>query len=141
MERKMKHTPETLMVQPINKALILEILNGLATDKKDNEEFVIHVGAFYKGIEVNNECIYSFLNTKFVNGQKQMMLEVPVKIKTKTERGFSTPLFTEFYFDIAIDTENLLLPPVTLKEFMGGRYNYNPRIATNTREFIKEVNQ
>lgn len=134
------HTELTLMVRPINKSLILEILNGLATNKKENEEFIIDVGAYIGGIEVDSECIYSLIPKKFFNGEIRETLMVPVRVKTKKEGGYSIPMTTEFYFDIDITTEGLLLPEVSLKDFMGSRYNYNPRIRTNMREFLEDVN-
>ena len=36
---------------------------------------------------------------------------------------------------------NLLEPEISLKEFMGSRYKYNPRIESNTTLLLKNVNK
>ena len=130
---------DTIKVRPINQEFILDILNGLATDRQDNEEFIIQVGAMYENVEVDNDCRYRFLDNKFIDGKIQLVLTVGVCVKTKTLTGYSRGIVPQFYFDICLDTEGLLGEEVSLKEFMGSRYNYNPRIRTNMREFIEDI--
>ncbi len=130
---------ETLRVQLINHEKVLEILRKSILIKK-NEILRTYTGAIVPVplnlIEVDKDCCYSFLNNKFIVQQGvKLCLSVPVFIDVKTETGRNISCSPMCYFDISYETLPVL-ETVSLKYFMGSRYNYNPRIIKNMRDFI-----
>lgn len=137
----MKKDENTFMVKPVDKEKILKKISTIP--KQENEEFVIDVGALVGCIVIVDEnCIYSFLEPRFINGNPQMVYDVPVRIKTRIEDGWSFPVAISFYYPITLEELcEYLKPDISLKEYMGSRYDYNPRIKINMRDFLDDMNE
>ena len=134
---------EELIVAPINvEALTNHILKLIPL--KDKQEYIIENSAFLLNGEkiinvvTDNECCYEILEKKMHNGTIQYVYEIGCRIKTWKDGGYSFPMTVDFWFSISLDEiAKFLKPAESLKDFMIGRYEYNPRISSNTQNFIK----
>jgi hypothetical protein len=130
---------EEFKVTPINTDLLtinLEKKIGIGF----NQEFHIDKFALVSDIaETDNECVYSLLVEKYHHDKVQTVVSVPVRIKTKKKGGSSIGMVPDFYVDLSMnEIKPYMLEQISLKEFMKGRYRYNPRIEQNEREFLKD---
>lgn len=132
---------ETFMVQPIDNVKALAWITEKIAPQ-DNHKFSISIGAIVgNNVEVDDECCYNFMPKKFINGKIQHVLEVGVRIITiMSETQRSIPTSASFYIDIPEeDYSNMFTEQKSLKEHMGRRYDYNPRIKANMLEFIEDI--
>lgn len=133
-------TEKTLMVTTFDEEKVKQLIEKSVTKKK-NQTFIISLGGLVgKNVITNDECCYSFLQNMFHNGKVQLVYEIPVRIKTKTKDGYTHSMIPNFYFPIGEDMlKDFVTGKQDLKTFMGSRYDYNPRIIKNMREFLKDI--
>jgi hypothetical protein len=135
---------ETLMVKPINKEKLIELIKedfkGVKFLKK-NQEFTLHPGAVIgSNCEVDDDCCYYLAEKGFFNKKVQPIFSFNVGIKTTIKKGSYTLQGNAFIYYVPEELIKYILDKeVSLKEFMGSRYNYNPRIIKNMREFINDI--
>lgn len=149
-----KQTADTVMVRTFNKAKLLKLLARYMDDSvlKPGQYFVVRDEAMLvdedNNLTLTPDCVYSFTMPAAYSesGSKtkvKNIYQLPVYINTKTENGTNISIMPSFYY--FIDAELLALAycdkPVTLREFIGNRYNYNPRISKNMNELLKQINQ
>lgn len=118
--------------------------------KNDNQSFIIDTDSVfihpYKSFLIDNECCAGSLDKKFNRENKctEWTVNFGVRKSTKREGGESIPMYFESYFEIyesELRANGLLNPAIPLKDFMVGRFNYNPRIERNTAIVIKQINK
>lgn len=139
-----KYTPENFMVNPVDEKPLLEYIESKVNQSlQPSESIKIDIGAIAcDNCEVSQDCIYEIANKLWVGDKPQFCFHIPVRIKTKMDGGTSHSMFPSFYFPMTFDDlKKYTLPEVSLKEFMGGRYDYNPRISQNMRAFMKVINE
>ncbi len=131
---------EQLMVKPINKEKLEKYLTKTFPVKK-NQRCRTELSALVcENVMTDNECCYWYLEKKFHDGKIQFVYTAPVGLVTKTKTGESFSLTPSFYHDMSLDElKPYIQKEVSLKEFMTGRFNYNPRITSNQRNFMKNV--
>lgn len=137
----MRHTEHTLLVRPVSGEAIVALLNA-SMPCEAGTEYRVHDFGLIENVTLSNECIYSVNEQKVVdNNRIAFVFDAPVRIRTiDTNDCHPHSMFPDFYLPLTIETlESLAGQPVSLKDFMGSRYNYNPRIKTNMREFIKDI--
>lgn len=142
----MKFTAETLMVKPLNTKLLSDEI--MACMCYDPDKISVHIYALAlvndSNIFSDNEAIYSYMAKAYnaATGKIDYMYSVDIYIAEKLEGGgIKRNMYPEFqYFIWQSDFEKYLLPEVSLKEHMVGRYNYNPRIIQNTNDLLKLIN-
>jgi len=107
---------------------------------KAGDEYQVDDEALFDNVLINQDCIYYYMCPTLADGKIQNVWHVPVRTKKKVKGGYRLSLNVEFYYSI---TEQQLKKyskkRVSLKEVMGSRYKYNPRIITNTRDFLTAV--
>lgn len=144
-----KYTAQTLMVKPLNKKKLKKYL--LKYFKLgNNQDFIIHSAALIFNdnakIILDIDCCHSFLEEGFIkeNNKIEFCFEFGIRIKTEKEGATSYQMVPSVFLQI-FESEwqeyNLLDSEISLKEFMGSRYNYNPRIQRNTTLLLKSVNE
>lgn len=142
-------TAENIMVEPINREKLANFLDN-NVGKKENQEFIIDSDSIFihenKSLLIDNECCAGELEKTFDRATKKFEWKVSLGIRksTKTETGEFIPMYHEGYIDLTeseLRREGLLDEKQTLKDFMGRRYGYNPRIESNTRIIEREINQ
>lgn len=141
-----KVTEETLKVFVLNVDVIVQKVKILLPEGflqpgqtlTTDLDAVIQVKGGY--ILVDTDCCYKFSDTKLFNGTGfEETFDVPFRVKSIN----SYPMFPSFLVTIPGKRmiESLSLDkPVSLREFMGKRYNYNPRIISNMKGLLAEVN-
>ena len=137
------YTPENFLVDPVNEELLLKHIEGIVNPSlQPNESIRIDVGAIAcNNCEINQDCIYEIAHKIWKDGKPVFLFNIPVRIKTKTEGGTSHSMFPSFYFQMSLEEiDPFLLPEISLKEFMGSRFDYNPRINKNMKDFMKMIN-
>lgn len=153
-----KLTADTAMVRPINEPKIQELLaRYMATGTLGQfDSYVIDCRAIFIDEDMNTvvsqDCCYEFTYPMAISesgspARFKNYFELPVRIKKSVPDGTGGfnckyPSAPTFYFPIPMDM--LLLaycwPATSLREFMGSRFNYNPRIEKNVKEFLKFIN-
>lgn len=138
----MKKDENTLMVLPLNTDKIIAAIEQLI-GKPENTEYKISQDAICEDMAVlDNECCYGYLENRVFNGAVMPVYDIGVRIVTITPEGKSFPMSNSFYFTQSLSQlkELFCKEPVSLKEFMGQRYDYNPRIKANMRNFLEDIN-
>jgi hypothetical protein len=102
-------------------------------------------------INVDTDSCYSYsvteLRTRGNNTDIVERIAVGFRIEARTDKddgGYlvNTILRFRIMFDCADLIKNYCLPETkSLREFMGNRFNYNPRISKNGLELVKEINE
>lgn len=135
-----------IQVRPINKKKLNDYVSKLVPNKENETYMFEYVGLLCEkepdgeNCITDNECCYFIANKKFINGELAITYECPVWVSVKTETGRTIGGSPVFYIDIpVIILKTMMEEPISLKEFMVGRYNYNPRIRRNMAEFIEAV--
>lgn len=94
---------------------------------------------------INADCCYQESETAFFNSRIQEIFRVGCKIKSFEKIGNVThvePVLSFTYITGSVGLVNIYTQKaVTLKEYMGSRYNYNPRIIKNMKELLKLLNE
>jgi len=143
---KEKKDETALFVRPLNREKVLELISKSITLQEDEDINVYAFDALYDdNVIIDSDCCYGILNKVWLNNQIQYAFNVRAEIRTisKTPEGLRRWTTKEtFLFPIGVTQElNICFGnPVSLKDFMGSRYNYNPRIKTNMRNFIEDAN-
>lgn len=136
-----KITEEMLKVTPIDYEKLGKYLEEIYKPKPNEKYSTENCALVCENVMTDNECCYWFIEKKAHNGKIQFVYSAPVRVITTTDEGSFHPMTPSFYVDIS--TEELtpyMKDKVSLKEYMGRRYNYNPRIEKNMRDFLKEIN-
>lgn len=132
-----KFTEDTLMVCPLNVDLLNEYVKSVYKEpKEDNVWFEV---SFKTGLVkdspvfTDNEAIYSIMNKQLIDGELCYVYHIEFSEHAKTEKGQSFGMTPKFAIRFTLDelVEKYLLPEMSLKEFMKGRYDYNSRIDGN----------
>lgn len=154
-----KLNEETLTVLPVNTEKIIKELTGnmkkndppLISDKETlilNKCAILQLpGGF---ILLDNECCYQLSETRLSSDKMEPEFKEWVNlsfgIKTITGddgKGCVTASYIPSAFNYTLDCKTLLeycSEAISLREFMGSRYKYNPRIITNMKELIQTAN-
>lgn len=149
-----KQTADTVMVRPFNKVKLLTYLARYVDKEvlKANQYFVLRDEGMLvdedNNLVLTPDSVYSFtlpacLPAAGSPAPVKNYYQLPVYVHTKTKTGTIHKIVPTFYYFIDADLLALgyCLKPVTLREFMGSRFNYNPRISKNTQELLKQINQ
>lgn len=146
---RIKLDVETILVEPINKERLAKYFEKYIP-KNSNQSFIIDTDSIfihaYKSFLIDFECCAGNLERKFNKSTKmsEWTVNLGVRKSTKTNEGESYQMYYESYvefFESELRENNLLDEPISLKEFMVGRFNYNPRIIRNTAIMVKEINK
>lgn len=143
-----KHTAETLMVQPINTDKLKQYLSSFYI-LEENQDLSIYSKAIVKNkekvISINKDCCGFFLEKRWDNNVNKTDFFLDIEMQIQTKNGSITQFSQmDHAHSISLTTlieQEILDPECPLKEFMGSRYNYNPRIAKNTRLILAEINE
>ncbi len=139
----MNYTPETLMVRPIDHDKLIAHFTAFIKLKKNQVIRTSKDAITHDNVVVDNECCYSVLDKFFTcyGFNLDYAIQLPIFIDTKKKGGTSISFTPAFYINFHVkELKTFLKKPVTLKEFMIGRFNYNPIITANTREFMEFIN-
>lgn len=135
------------MVRPINEELLQNDIRELMKDTiGPNESLHIRCGALAVTSVVisNKDCIYYFMEKRALKDGiyygYDYICDIPVRTRVKTKDGEACPMLPTYYFPVSksLLEEKYLLPAISLKEFMGERYDYNPRIKGNMRKLLND---
>lgn len=134
-------TPEEkLMVRPIDKEKLEKYFTEIFPVKENQRCRTQLFALVAENVMTDNECCYWFLDKKLHKDKVQYVDNIPVGLITKTKDGESYSMTPAYYYDMSIEElEPYFLTEVSLKEFMKGRFNYNPRIVRNTKDFMDAV--
>jgi hypothetical protein len=139
----MKLTETEIMIKPVDTKKMAAHIRMILNDNSTETKYDIDKCGLVENLPVltDDECCYTIIEKKLNNGKVAPLPEFPVTISHKTKGGWSIPMQASFYFTIsADDLENdFLMSEISLKDFMGSRYKYNPRIEANTREMIAHL--
>lgn len=104
-------------------------------------EYIIDtVALFDDNVLISPDAVYYYMCPRVHNGKVVNMWDVGVRNKQKTAQGANYSLIEAFYFTITPEQlPKYYKDVVNLKTFMGSRYDYNPRITKNTKEFLQAV--
>ncbi len=146
MQKENKLPEDKIIVKPIDSEKIIHLIKQILPNKK-NQKYRIQNYAILKepvaadeNCLCNNECIYFLIDNKLHNGSVKLVYCVEVYINEKTKTGERYGMLPAFLFDIPLEEiKTMLLPECSLREYMQGRYNYNPRIIKNMKEFIQQI--
>lgn len=137
----MKKNAETINVLPFDPEKLTKHLSNFLTLQPDESILDVKDAIYDDGIILDRDACYGFLDKRFIEGKPQIVIDIPVKISTKTENGRTIPTSPNYYFSITIDkAKELCSPAIPLKEYMASRFGYNPRIIANTLELIAVIN-
>lgn len=140
---------ETILVEPINKEK-LALYFEKHIPKNHNQSFMIDSDSVfihpYKSFLIDDECCAGNLERKFnrITKLSEWTVNLGIRKSTKKVGGESFPMYFESYFEIyesELRENELLDAPISLKDFMMGRYKYNPRIERNTSIIVREINK
>lgn len=147
---KKTYTVENTMVKPLNHETLIIFLSKYFT-LKEGEEFILDNDSLFfntcKVMLIDSECCSGYLEKEFNKSTKSIEWCLKIGIrrsKISNDGTTSYPMSFECYFPIFqtdLIENNLLLSEVPLKDFMGRRYNYNPRIQQNTYRVLKAINK
>ena len=119
---------------------VTKYFKGKGKPIEEGTEYKLH-GTSYLGvvtgtnIVTDDECIHK------VSADGHYKLQVGWKIDNKSGMSFSMVPVLENTCPIAELIEEYGLPEITLVEFMGSRFNYNDRIASNMKGLKKATKQ
>lgn len=144
-----RYNENSLMVYPINKIALKDYLKK-HIDLKENQDLTIDTEAIifkeYSKIHLNDECVYRIMERGInkESGKSESFITIGIRRQTKNADGSITfSVRFESYIHI-FKSEwkqyNLLEKKISLKEFMGSRFNYNFRIIDNTIRMISHIN-
>lgn len=151
----MKVSPENLMVSVLNTELISRVIKN-QLDRANHEyrkpkyklqvskDSIIEVRGGYLG--ANTDCCYEVSTTQLIDGDISETLHIECVLWEREEiekGGFSSKV--KIRFSVVWSGKHIVeyyteKEKVSLVEFMGSRFKYNPRIIKNTKELIKMVN-
>lgn len=136
-----KITEHMLKVTPIDHEKLAKYLEEIYRPEPNQRYTTEYCALVCENVMTDNECCYWFIEKKAHNGKLQFVYSAPVRVITKTDEGESFPMTPSFYVDISTeDLKPYMKDKCTLREYMARRYNYNPRISANMRDFLKEIN-
>lgn len=134
-------TEHLLKVIPIDHQKLAKHIEGIYRPEVNQVYSTEYCALVFANVMTDNECCYWFVEKKAHNCVIQFVYSVPIRVITKTDEGTFHPMTPSFYIDMSIeDLKPFTKEEVTLREFMDRRYNYNPRIEKNMREFLKAIN-
>ncbi len=137
-----KFTADTIIVSQINRGMVIEMVRKQYKPKENEILKTNTVALVDDNVVTDNECCYAFLDKKLINEKVQHVYIAPIYVDIKTENGETHSTTPTFYFDIPEDLFPIVFTESkSLKDFMVGRFNYNPRIKKNTQKFINAYNQ
>ena len=143
----MKYTAQNIMVRPFDKQKLSEYFQKFIPFNK-GEEFAIDKDSLFlnssKPMIIDNECCAGYLqkNINKNNSQNEWCVNLGIRKWRESPEGRSLKMEHESYLPVyESEWDNLLLPEVSLEEFMDKRFNYNPRIAANTNAVVRAINK
>lgn len=139
------------MVYPLNEAEVIKHVGNMLKMPKafPGEYLEVSRGAIVivKGgyLLISPDCCYQVSDTEAVGSV------ITETLKMAFKKGFREPTGPGAFanhprgrFSSTFPAENIVkyfcMDPLPLKDFMGGRYNYNPRIIKNMRDVIAIIN-
>lgn len=131
---------EDVMVTLLDIEAIKEAIKKVLPLKEGDEYQIDNETLFDDNVIISPDCVYYFLCPRFEAGKIQNMWDVPVRTRRKAGAGYTLGLNVEFYFPISAEQmPTYFKGRATLKAYMGSRYDYNPRIIRNMRDFLDAV--
>lgn len=131
---------EDVVVTLLDIEAIKAELNKQLPPPVDIEYIIDDVALYDENVLISPDAVYYFMCPRVNNGKIENMWDVWVRLKKKVHGGTSNSLMAEFYFTITPKMmPKFYKDVVNLKTFMGGRFNYNPRITRNTRDFLDAI--
>jgi hypothetical protein len=131
-----KHSSENVMVKVIDPQKVMDLL-GLPKVKDGEQYRIVIEGVIDNKICTTKDCLYSFLKKIFINGQVRIVIDIPIFIDI-TKNGIQARRPPQFYAPVDVESD-IYSQEVSLKEYMGDRYNYNSRIMTNMFNLLKAI--
>lgn len=145
---------DQLEVYPINTEKLSNLLKRSIlnvdpyTSYKPKESLALVKDTGYKAaVLTDNECTYQtiMLGPNFELGTLALTLKIPLYKHSINEDGNQTfGIFPIFDFFITVDSlkkEEILEEAISLKEFMGSRFEYNTRVKNNTDNLLRLFKQ
>lgn len=133
---------ELFKVIPIDEAKIQEHLHLCLGTDPSKVRYNVPKIAWLKDSDcvTDTECVYFKIYKVLQAKELVYMIEIEIRESKKTENGWSNGMMPAFVLPITLDAfvSTFSLPETTLKEFMTGRFNYNPRIIKNTKELMQD---
>lgn len=149
-----KATPQNILIAPVNRELLGAHITALlkqAGKLEPNVQYTVQSEGIIPGIPnvvVDPECCYCIHGKTIMHAPDGALVfgavhPVSVTRKERTSGNEQKGSYSMGHaFDYIITVADLLKfcdKPVTLEEFMGSRFNYNPRIRNNMENFIEDV--
>ena len=143
-----KYTADNLMVKPINQKNLNKFLKKFIKLEK-NQEFSLIPEALilHENIKIicDTDACGNYINSQINKTTKisEFYIEINIGVKTHTSETSYTYRSSHSViqiFESELEKYKILDSEISLKDFMGSRYNYNPRISSNTKILIDAVN-
>lgn len=129
--------------------VVVTVLDTDAIVKEIHKQLPAKVGTTYlvdsvamydKNVIIDHDCVYYFMCPRVHKGTIHQLWDVPVRIKVKEQQGHTVSALSEFYFTITPEAMPKYYKEVkSLKDFMGTRFDYNPRVKANMRGFLEAI--
>ncbi len=147
----MTYTAETLMIQPVDAEKVQKLITESLPPLPENETYhVSEFNAFILAINciVDKDCCWGYLDDKMhIDEKLQLIMTFHVDKRIhyiQEENGLPgyNGKSNVCIFNVGVETQlpSLVKEPISLKDFLGTRGECNPRIVTNTRKFLDEIN-
>lgn len=92
-----------------------------------------------KAMYIDADCVITYLEPYLVEGKTTGNLDLPFYEKSLDESKMSLNLIPSFRVNIPSSIMgDYVTEAITLKEFMGNNFNYNPRYKKNIENLLKE---
>ena len=147
----MTYTAETLMIQPVDAEKVQKLITESLPPLPENETYhVSEFNAFILAINciVDKDCCWGYLDDKMHIDEKLqpiMTFHVDKRIHYIQEEN-GLPAYNGksnvCLSHVGVETQlpSLVKEPISLADFLGTRGTVKPRIITNTRKFLDEIN-
>ncbi|MCD6012899.1 MAG: hypothetical protein K0Q79_2761 [Flavipsychrobacter sp.] len=123
------------MVAPISEEKLIALITE-AVPPKEGVTYRTSADGLVANVIVDSECCYGIMSKVFIDGKVQYATQFGVCER----KDNSMSLAPSFYFPISLEAlQAISLPEISLKEFMGSRYDYNSRVRGNMKEFLEDV--
>lgn len=141
----MYKTPENIKVRPLDHAKVLKRIYLHIPEKKNIQYNICDFAILMlTNVAMNHDCVYEILSRRLneKTGKTTIYFDIPIQKSYKTRKGWKKKITPDFYLSLPVREIELKLckKPITMLEYMGDRYNYNPRITENMKALLSDLN-